>query len=103
MEPGIVERVLKLNELADSIFEMAVNALFAQDYELAERVLEKSQEMEPLENEAVTYILERGLEMEDLVNLRLTLVSIKRVSEYAGDIAEVVLNLTVDKAVSQVP
>lgn len=103
LEPGIVEKVLKLNELADSIFEMAVNALFAQDYELAERVLEKSQEMEPLENEAVAYILKRGLDMEDLANLRLILVSIKRVSEYAGDIAEVVLNLTVDKAVSRAP
>ena len=96
-----INKLLRINEFADSIFEMAVNALFSKNYNLAEETLEKNHEMESLESEAVAHLLKQGYSTEDISNLRLILESIRRIAEYAEDIAEIVLNLSITDLLSK--
>lgn len=90
-----IEKITQLNEFSDSIFEMAINALLSRNYNLAEEALEQSHEIENLENEVVSHLLNQGFDTKDVSNLRLILESIRRVAEYAEDIAEIVLNLAI--------
>jgi len=96
-----INKILRMNEFADLVFEMAVNALFSKNYNLAEETLEKTHEIESLESEAVTHLLKQGYSTEDISNLRLILESIRRVAEYADDIAEIVLNLSITDLLSK--
>jgi phosphate uptake regulator len=79
--------------IATSMFETAVESLFRQDYNLAETILERIQEFMVLERKAVSTAQMDG---EDAATLRLIIESIRRTAEYASDIAETVLNLTVE-------
>jgi phosphate uptake regulator len=80
------------------MFEDSVQALFKHDFNLAEAVIEKTEQVHKLEKEAVVY--SQGLEIEEIVNLRLLLESVRRTAEYAGDISEVVLNMNVESVLS---
>jgi hypothetical protein len=40
-------------------------------------------------------------EIEKIVNLRLLIESLRRTVEYASDIAEIVLNLTIESVISE--
>ncbi|MGQ9596597.1 MAG: PhoU domain-containing protein [Thermoproteota archaeon] len=82
-----------------NLFNDSVKALFSNDYQLAENVVSKSKAIVPLENELIRTISSR-IEPKMTSNLRMMVESIRRTAEYAGDIAEVVLNLNVDQLLS---
>jgi phosphate uptake regulator len=84
----------QLSELANSMFENAMEALFKHDFNLAESVLEKLSSAHKLEKETVLSL--PNAKIEDAVNLRLIIESVRRTAEYASDISEVVLNLNVE-------
>jgi len=76
------------------MFETAIEALFRQDYALAESIVEKTKDIALMEKEAVVSAQKK--EVEDAPHLRLIIESVSRTAEYASDIAEVVLNLTIE-------
>jgi phosphate uptake regulator len=82
-----------MSELATSSFETALESLFKRDYALAESVIGKSEEIASMEKEVVLTFKES--EIEEISSLRLLVESVRRTAEYASDIAEIVLNLTV--------
>ncbi len=92
-EKDLAEKLEKMSTIAISMFETAIEALFRQDYNLAESIIEKIKDVENIERDAV--ILSHKIESEQLVYLRLAIESIRRTAEYASDIAEFVLNLTI--------
>ncbi len=94
LEPATMEKLEKMSNLAVSMFENAIEALFRQDYALAESIVGKTKEIVSMEKEAV--VSSQKIDVEDAPYLRLIIESIRRTAEYASDIAEVVLNLTVD-------
>jgi phosphate uptake regulator len=94
LEPEINEKLEKMSNLAVSMFETAIEALFRQDYRLAENIVEKTKDVVSMEKEAV--VSSQKIGVEDAPYLRLIIESIRRTAEYASDIAEVVLNLTVE-------
>ena len=94
LEPKTIEKLEKMSNLAVSMFENAIEALFRQDYALAESIVEKTKEIISVEKEAV--VSSQKIDVEDAPYLRLIIESIRRTAEYASDIAEVVLNLTVE-------
>jgi phosphate uptake regulator len=94
LEPEINEKLEKMSNLAVSMFETAIEALFRQDYRLAESIVEKTKDVVSMEKEAV--VSSQKIGVEDAPYLRLIIESIRRTAEYASDIAEVVLNLTVE-------
>jgi phosphate uptake regulator len=87
-----------MSNLAISMFETSIEALFRQDYALAEGIVEKIDEVITIEKEAVA--LTQKTSSEELANLRLIIESIRRTAEYGSDIAEVVLNLTIKSILS---
>jgi len=91
---GINEKLEQMSKIAVSMFETAIEALFRQDYALAESIVEKTKEIASMEKEAVD--ASQRVDVEDAPYLRLIIESIRRTAEYASDIAEVVLNLTVE-------
>jgi phosphate uptake regulator len=98
IEPELLERIGKLSNLAISMFESAVEALFRNDYNLAESVIEKLVQIHKLEKEAV--LSSHNVQIDQIPYLRLLIESIRRTAEYASDISEVVLNLNVESVLS---
>jgi len=98
LDPGTGEKLEKMSNLAVSMFETAIEALFRQDYVLAESIVEKTNDIVSMEKEAV--VSSQKIDVEDAPHLRLIIESIRRTAEYASDIAEVVLNLTVESIIS---
>jgi phosphate uptake regulator len=84
----------QMSNLAVSMFETAIDALFKHDYTLGESIVEKTKDVVLLENKTV--ISSQSVDVEDAPFLRLIIESIRRTAEYASDIAEVVLNLTIE-------
>ena len=98
LEPGTNEKLEQMSNLAVSMFETAIEALFRQDYALAESIIEKTKKIASMEKEAVD--ASQKIIVEDAPYLRLIIESIRRTAEYASDIAEVVLNLTIESILS---
>ena len=98
LDLGTSEKLEKMSNLAVSMFETAIESLFRQDYTLAESIVEKTKEIVSMEKEAVAS--SQNVDAEDAPHLRLIIESIRRTAEYASDIAEVVLNLTVESIIS---
>ena len=94
----VTEKIEKLSEIAISMFETAVDALLKQDFNLAESIIEKTTNVALLEKEAV--VASQKIDIEEVANLRLIIESVRRTAEYAADIAEIVLNLTVESIIS---
>ncbi|MFQ6052773.1 MAG: PhoU domain-containing protein [Candidatus Bathyarchaeia archaeon] len=86
-----------LRTMSDSalmIFEDAVDSLFEMSYASADRVLEMAEEIRRMEAGAVQKII-KNAPPEDVPALRLIIESILRTAEYGSDIAEIVLNMTI--------
>jgi len=98
IKPELLERTEKLSNLAISMFESSVEALFRHDYNLAEKVIEKLGQIHKLEKDAVVSSQDVGV--DQIPSLRLLIESIRRTAEYASDISEVVLNLNVESVLS---
>lgn len=93
----VLKSIKKMSALAISMFETAIESLFKRDFNLAESVIEKTEEVVSMEKEAVLSSQKIGI--EEIVNLRLLIESVRRTAEYAADIAEIVLNLNVDQVI----
>ena len=93
LSPEILEKVEKMSAISVSMFETAIEALFKQDFNLAESVIEKTRDVVSLEKETIGSFQKTG--SEESANLRLIIESVRRTAEYASDIAEIVLNLTI--------
>jgi phosphate uptake regulator len=98
LEAEISEKIEKMSKLAVSMFEDAIEALFRQDYDLAESIVEKTKIIVSMEKEAVACA--QKIDFEEAPHIRLIIESIRRTAEYASDIAEIVLNLTVESIIS---
>ncbi len=93
----LLERIGNMSNLAISMFESAIEALFKRDYNLAENVIEKISQVHKLEKDAV--LSSQSVKIEEIVNLRLLIESVRRTAEYASDISEVVLNMDVESVI----
>jgi phosphate uptake regulator len=93
-----IKKIEEMSVIAISMFETAIEALFKQDFNLAETVIEKTKTVGMLEKEAVNF--SQGISVDEATNLRLIIESVRRTAEYASDIAEIVLNLTVESIIS---
>jgi phosphate uptake regulator len=98
----ILEKIEELSEIAVSSFEMAVEALFKRDFQIAENVIErieKTMKNASFENGLVLSKTEE--DMIKMANIQLITESIRRTGEYASDIAEIVLNLTIESLIDK--
>jgi phosphate uptake regulator len=98
LEKELVEKLDSMSKIAVTMFETAIEALFRQDYDLADTIVEKTKDIIILEKGAVTS--SQKMDIEEAPYLRLIIESIRRTAEYASDIAEIVLNLTIESVLS---
>ena len=97
LTPRLAGRMKELSDLCSLQFQEASQALFRSDYSMADRVLARQDRADALESEIEKQIYKQNQSPEDISGFRLILESLKRIGEYANDIAEIVLNLTVGK------
>ena len=98
LDPEIVELLEKMSDTAIAMFEAAVESLFRQDYSVAESIVEKTKVVIRMEKESIAFA--QNMDIEEAPYVRLIIESIRRIAEYASDIAEIVLNLTIESILS---
>jgi phosphate uptake regulator len=101
LDPPTLKDISALSKTSSKMMETALRALFSADYQLAETVLTDKGKVSELESKLVERILKERLPASELSALRLISESLRRIGEYATDVAEVVLNLTVQTSVNQ--
>jgi uncharacterized protein with PhoU and TrkA domain len=70
--------------------------MFKRDYEAADRAIEKSRRVDDMEK-AILKSAGKPRDANELYRIKLITENIRRVAEYASDIAEIVLNMTVQQ------
>jgi phosphate uptake regulator len=95
-----IETIVKIGNMSDfaiTLFETALESLFKEDYSLAEGIIEKVDTVNSMGAEAIA---SAKMDVDDAPTLRMIIESIKRTAEYASDIAEIVLDLTIESILS---
>jgi phosphate uptake regulator len=93
-----VDAIQEMNKTAILSFETSIESLFKRDYELADDVIAKGNKIAELEKKAL--LASKETNIEEATNIRLVIESVRRIAEYSMDIAEIVLNMTVDSVIS---
>ncbi len=100
VNPSIVERLADLSESALGVLESSMNALFDRNYKEADRVFDRVNEIRGRVPQLVSDVA-RLAHPKDVPQLRLIIGSILRIAEYGDDIAEIVLNMTVQETITE--
>ncbi|HSA76829.1 MAG TPA: phosphate uptake regulator PhoU [Nitrosarchaeum sp.] len=96
----IVEKIQDMNEFALSVLDDSCLALFKEDYVQAEKTIEKTNEIVKYEKK-VTDASKSLKDDEEIYRIRRMTENIRRISEYASDIAEIVLNMNIEKSLKK--
>ncbi len=94
----VFQGIQNMSSSAISVFEDAIEALFKQDFQLADEVVKKAKKVTLMEREIIRSV-SKQTGAEETSSLRLIIESIRRTAEYASDIAEIVLNLTIQDVI----
>jgi len=92
---NLLKDISSIAERSYAIYQEAVNSLYKLDIKQANDSIMKVKELTRMEKELAERIFKLKLDVETITGLRLILESIKRVAEYAADIAEIVINLAI--------
>ncbi len=101
LDSALLKDTRTLSDASLHMMDTAIRALFSDNYELAESVLLEREKMPQLETKLVDRLLREKMPAGELSAYRLVSESLRRIGEYATDIAEVVLNLTVQKSIDR--
>ena len=96
----ILDKIQEMHEFCLSVLDDSCLALFKEDYVHAEQIIEKTFEITKYEKkirDASKYLKDD----EEIYRIRRMTESIRRISEYASDIAEIVLNMNIEKALKK--
>lgn len=98
VDNSVLQKISEIDSFARLVFDDATRSLYTKDYELANSVVSKAKTITAMENKWVRAFAEK--EIRAISTVRMIMESIRRTAEYAGDIAEIVLNLTVDQIIA---
>ncbi|MFB5629005.1 MAG: PhoU domain-containing protein [Nitrosarchaeum sp.] len=96
----IVEKIQEMNEFALSVLDESCLALFKEDYVQAEKTIERTNDIAKYEKK-VRDASKSLKDDEEIYRVRRITENIRRISEYASDIAEIVLNMNIEKALKK--
>lgn len=100
VKKDIVEKIQDMNEFALSVLDDSCLALFKEDYVQAEKTIEKTNEIAKYEKK-VRDASKSLKDDEEIYRIRRMTENIRRISEYASDIAEIVLNMNIEKSLKK--
>jgi phosphate uptake regulator len=93
---SVMDGIREMSNFSLSVLDEACLSLFKKDFTQAEVAIQKSAEITKYEKKVVESI--RSLrDDEEVYRVRRMVENIRRISEYASDIAEVVMNMTIEK------
>ncbi|MCD6260744.1 MAG: phosphate uptake regulator PhoU [Thaumarchaeota archaeon] len=98
IDSGLVKDISSIAEKSYTIYQDAVNSLYKLDIKQANDSIMRVEELTGLEEDLAGRIFKLRLDVETITGLRLILESLKRIAEYAADIAEIVINLAIKPA-----
>lgn len=96
----ILTKIQEMNEFALNVLDDACLALFKEDYIQAEKTIEKTNEIAKYEKR-IRDAIKSLKDDEEIYRVRRMTENIRRISEYASDIAEIVLNINIEKALKK--
>lgn len=98
----IIDKIQEMNEFSLSVLDDSCLALFKEDYAQAEKTIEKTSQITKFEKK-VRDASKSLKDDEEIYRVRRITENIRRISEYASDIAEIVLNMNIEKALKKKP
>ena len=96
----ILGKLQDMNEFCLSVLDDSCLALFKEDYTQAEKTINKINQIAKYEKK-VRDALKSLKDDEEIYRVRRMTENIRRVSEYASDIAEIVLNMNIEKTLKK--
>jgi phosphate uptake regulator len=91
-----VENIAHMSNFALEVLDEACLSMFKRDYNSADRAIEKARKIEALEK-TILDTSDKAKDVNEMYRIKMITESIRRVAEYASDIAEIVLNMTVEQ------
>ncbi|HXG07631.1 MAG TPA: PhoU domain-containing protein [Nitrososphaera sp.] len=92
----IVEKIADMSYFALEVLDDACLSMFKRDYEAADKAIEKARNIDEMEK-AILRMVSKPRDINELYRIKMITENIRRVAEYASDIAEIVLNMTVQQ------
>ena len=96
----ILEKIQEMTDFAVAVLDDACLSLFKGDYAQAEQTIKKSTEITKLEKKVLN-TTKSLKDDEDVFRVRRMVEDVRRIAEYASDIAEIVLNMNVEKTLKK--
>jgi phosphate uptake regulator len=96
LNKDVVEKIASMSYFALEVLDDACLSMFKRDYEAADRAIEKARRIDEMEK-AILRMVSKPRDVNELYRIKLITENIRRVAEYASDIAEIVLNMTVQQ------
>ena len=96
LKKDIVEKIASMCYFALQVLDDACLSMFKRDYEAADKAIEKARKIDEMEK-AILRTVSKPRDVNELYRIKLITENIRRVAEYASDIAEIVLNMTVQQ------
>jgi len=96
----ILQKLQDMNEFCLSVLDDSCLALFKEDYNQAEKTITKIEQVTKFEKK-VRDASKSLKDDEEIYRIRRMTENIRRVSEYASDIAEIVLNINIEKTLKK--
>jgi len=97
LQPQIVKRLIGMSDVALNMLDSAMLSLFKRDHAGADQVIEKTKQFAEIERVVIASIDQKDLETYYAIHVIMD--SLRRIVEYSTDIAEVVLNLTIERII----
>jgi phosphate uptake regulator len=96
-DESILDEIMKISSFSKSVFETSVEAFFKRDYQLAEENIQKIRETMIKGMKIIRDIIKRNKKQS--AELALILENLRRIIDYSSDIAEIVLNLSIEQII----
>jgi phosphate uptake regulator len=92
----IVNKIVEMSDYSLGALDEACLSMFKQDYNAADNAIENARKIDELEK-AVIHTSSKFRDINKIYRIKLITENIRRVAEYSSDIAEIVLNMTVQQ------
>ena len=99
LQKNVVQKLIVMSDNSSVLVEEALLSLFKRDHVGADSVVERAKKFLEMETELLGSLDEN--DMTSYYTIHVLIDSQKRVAEYARDIAEVVLDLTIERVVKR--
>ena len=96
----ILMKIQDMNNFSISVLDDACLSLFKEDYVQADMTIKKANEIVKYEKKVLD-ATKSLKDDEEIFRIRRMVENIRRISEYASDIAEIVLNINIEKALKK--